>query len=441
MTALYLGGLVLLLLAAAGLGALFGRRRGNAAARPRTTGTREELQAGAVLPESEVVTAEPDPEPTPEASPWPELVSSHAGLGLVAWDLDGQIRYANHTWMDLHGFADDDEANGHRISLFFAPEQLREELRPRLERVIRDGPREEELGHRRKDGTTFRAITRLAPIHDARGESLGFVAATRPVAIPKPAADATSTEEPSRRSDESRGASPATTPPTGTKELDPGLRELFHGHNNVLTGILGNAHLVLLKTPSDAPMREEIEEIESSARRAVGVFGELRTEVERCFLEPTADGIDDAPTPPMAALANDAEPEGYIPVNGWAKDPDGFILVVDDHDIVRDVTTSILETAGLNVLTASDGAPAVEIFREKSAQIRAVVLDLTMPGMDGAEALGRFREIEPEVKVVLMTGHRECDVPQDLVTSSVVFLQKPFEPHDLLSVLDRLFRE
>ena len=192
--------------------------------------------------------------------------------------------------------------------------------------------------------------------------------------------------------------------------------------------------------PPDTPMREEIQEIESSARSAVDLFGELRTEVEQRLLETSGSGSDDEPTPPTGTPEGDEEAETDTPVNTRSDTSDDLILVVDDHDIVRDVTTSILKTAGRRVLTASDGAPAVELFREKSARIRAVILDLTMPGMDGVEALESLREIEPEVKVVLMTGHRERDVPPGLVTSSVVFLQKPFEPHELLSALDKLFR-
>lgn len=65
----------------------------------------------------------------------------------------------------------------------------------------------------------------------------------------------------------------------------------------------------------------------------------------------------------------------------------GIVLVADDEEAIRHIATRMLEQAGLTVMTASDGRQAVEVFREHADELAAVLLDLTMPEMDGEEAL------------------------------------------------------
>jgi PAS domain S-box-containing protein len=114
----------------------------------------------------------------------------------------------------------------------------------------------------------------------------------------------------------------------------------------------------------------------------------------------------------------------------------GTVLVVDDETSLRTVAHSILESAGFTVLTAVDGVDAVEVFQAHVGEIRAVLLDLTMPRMCGVEALHHLREIDSEVLVVLTSGfsEQECvgHVTGDRRTR---FLQKPYRKADLVGLL------
>jgi CheY-like chemotaxis protein len=114
----------------------------------------------------------------------------------------------------------------------------------------------------------------------------------------------------------------------------------------------------------------------------------------------------------------------------------GTILIVDDEEGVRDVARGMLEREGFSVVTVEDGRQAVRIFPSVSEEIDAVLLDLSMPEMDGGEVLREMRRIRPDVKVVLCSGYMEgrarelSDGP-----GQVSFLRKPFDSESLLRTL------
>jgi CheY-like chemotaxis protein len=121
---------------------------------------------------------------------------------------------------------------------------------------------------------------------------------------------------------------------------------------------------------------------------------------------------------------------------------EGTILVVDDDPTVRAVTSRMVEAFGFNVLQAVDGLHGVEVFSEKQDTIRAVVLDMTMPKLNGSEALQQMRRIRPEVKVLMVSGF--CEQPSGVLSqrsSPDGFLQKPYKPDELASKLRSLFAE
>jgi PAS domain S-box-containing protein len=111
----------------------------------------------------------------------------------------------------------------------------------------------------------------------------------------------------------------------------------------------------------------------------------------------------------------------------------GTVLVVDDEEIVIDIARATLETAGLNVLTASDGIEALEVLDRQLPEIDCVLLDLTMPRMDGEEAFKEIREMDPNLPIVLTSGYNEQEVTQRFVGQDLAgFVQKPFELDMLL---------
>jgi PAS domain S-box-containing protein len=106
----------------------------------------------------------------------------------------------------------------------------------------------------------------------------------------------------------------------------------------------------------------------------------------------------------------------------------GLALVVDDEETVRAVAARTLESLGFTPITASDGAEGVRVFREHAGALRLVLLDLTMPHMDGEETYRELHRINPDVPVVLMSGFTETDTIDRFAGKKLAgFIQKPFD--------------
>ena len=88
----------------------------------------------------------------------------------------------------------------------------------------------------------------------------------------------------------------------------------------------------------------------------------------------------------------------------------GTILLVDDEESLLALGTRMLEHLGFTVLAAADGLEAVELYRDRGKEIDLVLMDLTMPRMDGAEAFGELRRLDPDVRVVLASGFAAGDI-------------------------------
>ena len=105
----------------------------------------------------------------------------------------------------------------------------------------------------------------------------------------------------------------------------------------------------------------------------------------------------------------------------------GTVLVVDDEETVCNVAEQMLERFGFNVLTAFDGGEALKVFRESGGEIVCVLLDLTMPFMDGEEAFREMRRLHPGVRVILCSGYNEQDAILRFAGKGLAgFIQKPF---------------
>ena len=111
----------------------------------------------------------------------------------------------------------------------------------------------------------------------------------------------------------------------------------------------------------------------------------------------------------------------------------GRILVVDDEPAIRTVAEQVLLRAGFSVTLACDGMEAVELFQKSPADFRAVLLDLTMPRMDGTETLRALHAIKPGLPIILTSGFNEQATIQNLVGRGLAgFLPKPFSADMLL---------
>jgi CheY-like chemotaxis protein len=114
----------------------------------------------------------------------------------------------------------------------------------------------------------------------------------------------------------------------------------------------------------------------------------------------------------------------------------GAVLVVDDDETVRLVAQHMLERGGFTVLTARDGSEGVSTFRAARDQIALVLLDLTMPALSGEEAFRAMRQLRPDVRVVLMSGHSSHELAARYGDEGLAgFIQKPFRLEELEACL------
>lgn len=119
------------------------------------------------------------------------------------------------------------------------------------------------------------------------------------------------------------------------------------------------------------------------------------------------------------------------PAPGWRGS--GTILLVDDEEDARELGSLVLERAGFRVLTASDGEEGVSLFERHADEIACVVLDLTMPRLDGGETHRRLRALRPGVPVVLCSGYPEREAIERFTGLGLSgFLKKPYTPEELV---------
>lgn len=117
----------------------------------------------------------------------------------------------------------------------------------------------------------------------------------------------------------------------------------------------------------------------------------------------------------------------------------GRVLVVDDSDDVRNLLATVLEAHGFDVLVAQNGEEGVAFYRALHRAIDAVVLDMEMPGMDGAATLVQLQRVNPLVRAIVCSGGVVGSrIEQALRDGARAFLPKPFLPNELVDLVERV---
>jgi CheY-like chemotaxis protein len=112
------------------------------------------------------------------------------------------------------------------------------------------------------------------------------------------------------------------------------------------------------------------------------------------------------------------------------------ILIVDDEPLVRRSVQRILRHAGHEVMTASNGAEAVELYERHTTDIGIVLLDLSMPVMTGREALAKLKALNPNVRVVVLSAYAHDQKDALLAEGVYAVLDKPCDATKLREVLE-----
>ena len=116
-----------------------------------------------------------------------------------------------------------------------------------------------------------------------------------------------------------------------------------------------------------------------------------------------------------------------------------WILVVDDEETIREITTAALEHAGYRVLTACDGTEAVARYAHYKDRISLVIADMVMPFLDGAALIQALKRMQPAVKILAMSGRTEDGSIERLIEKKEIhFVAKPFSSRALLAEVNKL---
>jgi nitrogen-specific signal transduction histidine kinase/CheY-like chemotaxis protein len=116
------------------------------------------------------------------------------------------------------------------------------------------------------------------------------------------------------------------------------------------------------------------------------------------------------------------------------------ILIVDDDEAIRRVAGLMLSKKGFTVLTAADGQEGLDTFREQRDSIDLVLLDLTMPILNGEELFRELRRVDPEIRVLLASGYNEEEATKRFAGRGLSgFVRKPFEGRKLLAAIAEQF--
>lgn len=115
---------------------------------------------------------------------------------------------------------------------------------------------------------------------------------------------------------------------------------------------------------------------------------------------------------------------------------------MDDEDFILSVAKDMLEHLNYVVYSADSGGRALEVYRERQAEIDLVILDMIMPDMGGGEVYDRLKEINPRVRVLLSSGYALDGQAQEILNRGCDgFIQKPFSIKDLSQKIDELIQE
>jgi signal transduction histidine kinase/ligand-binding sensor domain-containing protein/CheY-like chemotaxis protein len=142
-----------------------------------------------------------------------------------------------------------------------------------------------------------------------------------------------------------------------------------------------------------------------------------------------------APAEAIAAAALPASPVALSGVEGR------HVLVVDDERLVRDVARVALRRAGYAVTEVPTGEEAITTFEERPDGFTIVVLDLTLPGIQGRAVMQALREVRPDLPVVLTSGYTAQEAGDLTTAPRTVFLPKPWRPEQLVRCVRDLMAE
>lgn len=117
----------------------------------------------------------------------------------------------------------------------------------------------------------------------------------------------------------------------------------------------------------------------------------------------------------------------------------GCILFVDDEELILMAGSNILKSMSYEVITASDGFEAIEIFKQNIDRITIALVDLIMPGISGLDLFHELKKLKPDIQIILSSGFSNEDTMKDLLDAGAAgFILKPYSAGELSSLLEKI---
>ena len=118
------------------------------------------------------------------------------------------------------------------------------------------------------------------------------------------------------------------------------------------------------------------------------------------------------------------------------------ILLVDDEEFVRDLAVRFLTSVGYNVITASNGREAIEIFERDKGKISLVILDLIMPEIGGLQCMEELTRIDPKVRIIIASGFAVDEDERKIIEATARgFVSKPYQVQHALDAVRKAIDE
>jgi nitrogen-specific signal transduction histidine kinase/CheY-like chemotaxis protein len=144
----------------------------------------------------------------------------------------------------------------------------------------------------------------------------------------------------------------------------------------------------------------------------------------------------------LPVLPDTSAPAVLEPLLPLSEGCEKTVLIVDDEESVRSVARNTLQRRGYRTIEAADGREALEVYRRFVAEVSLVLLDLTMPYMNGEEVLRELKIIRPSVKVLLSSGFNEVEAVRRFAGKGLAgFLQKPYSAAVLAETIKRIIAD
>lgn len=110
------------------------------------------------------------------------------------------------------------------------------------------------------------------------------------------------------------------------------------------------------------------------------------------------------------------------------------ILMADDESIVRNLVVRIFRRYDVTVVATEDGQSCIDAFAANPDDFALVILDMSMPGLDGLQTMAALREIRADIPVILSSGYDAQSLGDAVYQANTDFVRKPYRPNDLWAV-------